>query len=441
MNETDHSKKTYNIKKKFSIRTFGCQMNVYDSERISEIMKGCGYEPEQDVEKTDILIINTCSVREKPRNRVISVIENVRSRNSGVKIVITGCVAQLEGEELFIDGADVIAGPDWYEELPSMLSRNELTGERISWLDQGDPRFLANNSEKFQVSAFIPIQKGCDNYCAYCVVPAARGPERSRPVEEIIKEVKHVIEKGTSEVFLLGQNVNSWKGEGGFAGLISEISSIDGVKRIRFTTSHPADISPELIKAFGNNEKLMPWLHLPLQSGSDRILDAMKRKYHMDHYYNIVKNIRAIRSDIALTTDIIVGFPGETEDDFRMTFDAVSTIGYEGMFSFKYSSRPDTAAALMPDHISEEIKGRRLTELQNMFEAKLPSLLQKYCGKSIEVLVDGPSLRDPLVARGRTPQNHVINFITGSEPQGLTGRIISCAVKEVRTHTLFGQAE
>ncbi|MBN2724075.1 MAG: tRNA (N6-isopentenyl adenosine(37)-C2)-methylthiotransferase MiaB [Deltaproteobacteria bacterium] len=439
MNKKKSDEEVYNEKEKFSIRTFGCQMNVYDSDRISEILSENGYEKSDNAENADVLVINTCSVREKPRNRVISVIENVRSKNPGVKVVVTGCVAQLEGESLFENGADFVVGPDWYESIPVLLSGAGNSGSQASMLEQGDENFLTARGPSAGVSAFVPIQKGCDNFCAYCVVPAARGPERSRSEHDILREVHHFIECGAREIYLLGQNVNSWKGNGGFAALLKKICLIPELKRLRFTTSHPADISDELIDAFGSIPQLMPWFHLPMQSGSNRILDLMGRKYDLEHYFSMVKKLRDSRSDIVFTTDIIVGFPGETEEDFIQTVDAVEKVGFEGMFSFMYSVRPDTRAEKMPDHISHEIKAERLKRLQNSFEETLPERLGKYTGTVQEVLVEGESLRDSSAAKGRIPHNHVVNFTLSKPVNSLIGKIVNVKINEVRTHTLYGE--
>jgi tRNA-2-methylthio-N6-dimethylallyladenosine synthase len=418
-------------------------MNVYDSDRIKEIMEKNHYQLSTTLEETGVYIINTCSVREKPRERVIAAIKQAKAKNPKLKVIIAGCVAQLEGDSLLKEGADLVVGPDWYEKIPIAL--NSFGQADFNPIYDGfivdNPKFLSADPIKSGVSAFLPIQKGCDNFCTYCVVPLARGPERSRPLNEIIEEVKIEIDRGAKEIFLLGQNVNSYKGEGGFANLLEEITKVDGVKRVRFTTSHPKDLSSDLIEVMARNPIVMPWLHLPVQAGSDSVLKRMGRKYDRDYYLDLVKRIKNKIPQISLTTDMIIGFPGESEDDFQETLTLMDKVGYEGVYSFKYSKRPGTAAMKLDGHLPEEVKGDRLTRLQALHEAGLPKLLERYVGITTTVLVEGTSRRNPNEAKGRIPQNHVINFqLSGNKtPQSMVGDLVEVEISEVRSHTLYGK--
>jgi tRNA-2-methylthio-N6-dimethylallyladenosine synthase len=426
---------------KFAIKTFGCQMNVYDSERIIEILQNSGYILNDDPVKSEIYIINTCSVREKPRQRVVNLLNNIKSRNKKVIKIVCGCVAQLEGGILLKNGANLIIGPDWYSDFPEIIKNYLDTGKDKIYTDRiiDDYNFLIAQPGESGVSAFVPIQKGCDNWCTYCVVPAARGPEKSRPQNLIIDEVNNFVSAGAKEIYLLGQNVNSYKVEGGFSGLLEKIAQISGVQRIRFTTSHPKDLSPQLIETIRNVPQIMPWFHLPVQSGSNEILKLMNRGYTNNQYRNLIESLRKAVPDIAITTDIIVGFPYESERDFEDTYKLVNDVRYEGVFSFKYSERPNTKAEKM-EQISENIKSERLKKLQNLYENQLPETLKKYVGNIYKVLVEGVSLRNKKEAKGRIPQNHIVNFQLPPDikPDDLVGRIVDVKITEVRTHTLYG---
>lgn len=431
---------------RFSIRTFGCQMNVYDSDRIRDILQAAGHEPAAEPgEVGDLFVLNTCSVREKPRQKVLSVIAQARAANPRVIVVVAGCVAQLEPEALLDVGADVVVGPDRYPGLPELVTSARREGPaRLTGADEV-PSFLMASpdtmSERGSVSCFVPIQKGCDNWCAFCVVPAARGREHTRPLREILEECRRFLDAGARELFLLGQNVNSVKLPGGFPGLLEAVAALPGVLRVRFTTSHPRDCSPELARAMGTLPAVMPWLHLPVQSGSDRILESMGRGYTRAHYLGLIDTFRREVPGIAFTTDVIVGFPGETDADFEDTVELVSRVGYEGMYSFMYSPRPGTRAATYPDPVPGPVAAARLNRLQGLHEAQVPRLLARYVGETAEVLVEGASARDPFHASGRNPQNVVVNFELPDklEPAALRGTLARVLVTEVRTHTLFGR--
>ena len=435
-------------------------MNVYDSDRIRDILLAAGMDCADGPDGAagaafDVLLLNTCSVREKPRQKVVSAISQARAINRKVVVVVAGCVAQLEPETLVGIGADVVVGPDHYPELPTLLENvtrareagaADLRKVRITGADEV-PSFLMANpdtmSERGAVSCFVPIQKGCDNWCAFCVVPAARGREITRPLPEILEECRRFLAGGARELFLLGQNVNSVQLPGGFPGLLEAVSSLPDVLRVRFTTSHPRDCSPELAQAMARLPGVMPWLHLPVQSGSTRILSSMGRGYSREHYLGLIDLFRREVPGIAFTTDVIVGFPGETEADFEDTVALVERVGFEGMYSFIYSPRPGTRAATLPDPVPHEVAAARLNRLQGLHEAQVPQLLERYRDLTVEVLVEGASARDPGHASGRNPQNHVVNFELpdGVEVARLRGRVVPVRVLEVRTHTLFGRMD
>lgn len=429
---------------RFSIRTFGCQMNVYDSDRIRDILMNNGHLPVVDAHEADVLILNTCSVREKPHQKVISAIAQAKAAFPRVRILITGCVAQLEPTILIQAGADWVVGPDHYPRLPEILRADPNT----VYVDRADevPSFLMAHPETMQekgsVSCFVPIQKGCNNWCAFCVVPAARGPEVSRPLDEILEECRRFLDAGARELFLLGQNVNSVRLPSGFAGLLTRVATLQGVYRVRFTTSHPRDCSPELARVMGSVPAVMPWLHLPIQSGSTRILHAMNRGYTQEHYLNLITLFRREVPEIAFTTDIIVGFPGETNADFEDTLDLVEKVGYEGIYSFVFSPRPGTQAASMPDPVPRDVAAARLEQLQRLHETRLPQILAaRYLNRTVEVLVEGASVRNAHHASGRIPQNHVVNFEIPQhhDVNSLRGQRVSVYITDVRTHTLFGR--
>jgi tRNA-2-methylthio-N6-dimethylallyladenosine synthase len=422
-------------------------MNVYDSARIKEMMLTEDHQFVDKIEQADIYIVNTCSVRDKPRQRVINHIKHAKNINPRLKVIITGCVAQIEGDSLFSEGADFVIGPDWYKELPALANQTDKESlNRDHFLRTGfkvdNPEFLQANPLRTGVSAFIPIQKGCNNFCAYCVVPYGRGPERSRPVDEILKEISVYAEKGVKEIFLLGQNVNSYHyKEVTFYDLLGKIAALFGVERIRFTTSHPKDLSEQLISTMASTPKLMPWFHLPLQSGSNRILKLMHRNYNREHYLELVHELRRQIENISLTTDVIVGFPGESEEDFGETYSLVEQVGYDGMFSFKFSVRQGTAAEKMENHLPEQIKKDRLVRLQTMFENQISTNLERFSGKICKVLVEGKSRRSRDEAKGRIPQNIFVNFKLNGDlvPSELVNQIVDVKILEVRTHTLYGQ--
>ncbi len=420
-------------------------MNVYDSERMAEMLDRMGFERTPDPRQADLYVVNTCSVREKPRNRVVSASRHVRGVNPDAKILITGCVAQLEGQSLMEEAwADGVMGTEMYHVFPDVV-QDVMKGRTVVATDTQDVSgytFVKAAPRPQGIVRYVTIQKGCDNFCAYCVVPYARGPEVSREVSEIIEESQSLVQSGAREIWLLGQNVNSYRGGLTFPELLYEVAQIPGLERVRFTTSHPKDLSDELIDVMASTPGVCPWIHLPLQSGANHVLDLMGRGYTREHYLGLVAALRDAIPDISITTDVIVGFPGETEKDFLDTYSLVEEVGYEGMYSFKYSVRPGTRAETMPGHLPEHVKQDRLQRLQSMHESMLPDILErKYLGTVQKVLVEGPSVRNGEEARGRTPTAHVVNFsLPGRRtPEDLVGMVLDVEITEIRSHTLYGR--
>ena len=391
--------------KKIYIKTYGCQMNVYDSERMYELMQPHGYMITNNYNDADLVILNTCHIREKAAEKIYSELGriapyklNMVKRGKKLNIVIAGCVAQAEGKEIIKRQpmVDVVVGPQTYHRLPELLNTVTTSSGRVV-----DTEFPVENKfdelNKVRINnnavAFLSIQEGCDKFCSFCVVPYTRGSEYSRPVNDIIIEAKNLIKHGAKEICLLGQNVNAYHGEHNgktrsLDKLIKEIANLDGIKRIRYMTSHPADMCDDLIKVHGDVEFLMPYLHLPVQSGDNLLLKAMNRKYSVKDYLIIIEKLRSIRTDIAFSSDFIVGFPGETEQAFKNTIKLVETVNYAQAYSFKYSRRPGTPGSIMRGQVSEQIKIERLSELQDILNHQQLEYNRSYIGKSFEVLFE-----------------------------------------------------
>ncbi len=381
------------VPKTFRIKSFGCQMNVYDGERMAELLGANGMIAAPDSADADLVVLNTCHIREKAAEKAYSDVGRLR-REDGSKplIALAGCVAQAEGSEARRRAPmiDMVVGPQAYHRLPEMVAQT-LRGEQpidtdmpaISKFDAFPRRRRANPS------AFLTVQEGCDKFCTYCVVPYTRGAEISRPWADIVTEAHQLVESGAREIVLLGQNVNAWSdGDRGLAELIRELDAIDGLERIRYTTSHPADMTDALIAAHGELPKLMPYLHLPVQSGSNRILKAMNRSHTVETYLATLDKVRAVRPDIALSGDFIVGFPGETEEDFTATLNLVDEVGYASAYSFKYSPRPGTPAATMEDQISPDVMDERLQRLQARITEHQVAFNRLRIGKETEILIE-----------------------------------------------------
>ncbi len=392
--------------KKLHIKTYGCQMNVYDSDRMQDLMQAVGYEISNDVDDVDMVIINTCHIREKASEKLFSDLGRIRpfkekkqQQGKQMIVAVAGCVAQAEGEEIFKRSkiVDIIVGPESYQTLPDLVGkviRDQKKQINLDFVANEKFDLLPQSKSNNSASAFITIQEGCDKFCTFCVVPYTRGSEYSREIEKIIIDVKNAVNNGAKEIYFLGQNVNAYHGldENGsinnLAKLIDEASKINGVERIRYTTSHPKDMDDDLINIHGDNQKLMPFLHLPIQSGSNSVLKAMNRKHSRQDYFKIIEKLRKSRPDIGLSSDFIVGFPGETDKDFEDTIDLVRQIGFSQCYSFKYSMRPGTPASEAEKQVPENIKDQRLAILQKLLTEQQIEFNKKLENKQMAVLFE-----------------------------------------------------
>ena len=438
-------------KPKVFIKTFGCQMNVYDSDKMVDVLHAAaGYEPTTDVEQADLILFNTCSVREKAEDKVFSDLGRVKHLKArGVLIGVGGCVASQEGAAIVARApyVDLVFGPQTLHRLPEMLARRR--SEARAQVDIAFPEI-----EKFDhlpparvtgATAFVSIMEGCSKYCSYCVVPYTRGEEVSRPFEDVLEEIAGLAARGVREVTLLGQNVNAYLGAMGetseradFALLLECVAEIEGIARIRYTTSHPKEFTPRLIEAHARIATLAAHVHLPVQHGSDRILSAMKRGYTSLEYRSIVRKLRAARPGIAISSDFIVGFPGETAEDFERTMALVADIGFDHSFSFLYSPRPGTPAASLVDDTPPAEKQARLLRLQAAIEASGNAIGASRVGSMQRVLVEGASRKDAAELMGRTECNRVVNF--AGDPENI-GRMADVLITEVRGHSLRARLE
>ena len=448
--------------KQFHITTFGCQMNVHDSQWLARSLEGLGWEHGTEVD-AGVLVLNTCSVREKPEQKVYSHLGRLRDlwlRNPELLVAVGGCVAQQVGEAFVarFPYVRLVFGPDGLPMVPDALARlTREPGLRLSLLDFTESfpeREAALPGQNVQRQAYVTIMQGCDNFCAYCIVPLTRGRQRSRSSGSILDECRGLVDRGVREITLLGQNVNSYgldskgagtAGEPGFPALLEAIASLPGLRRLRFTTSHPKDLSPATIDAFGRHPNLCPHLHLPLQSGSDAVLRAMGRKYTLGRYLDLVEGLRRARPEIALTTDLIVGFPGETDRDFQHTLDAMRHVGFASSFSFVYSDRPGTRAANMDGKLDREVKAERLRELQDVQAELSEQWLRGMVGGRVEVLVEGESKKtseDLPSCRGRDEFGQTVNFpVTSGVPRDLIGSVVPVRIREAKKHSLWGCME
>jgi len=435
------------VKKKAFVKTYGCQMNVYDSQRMGEALVSDGYELTEKPDNADLILLNTCHIREKAAEKIYSELgryKKLKANKPSLKIGVTGCVAQAEGKEIIKRQplVDLVVGPQAYHRLPKMLQSLSEGKRSIDIEFPTEDKFLhlpKMHVTKLPPAAFLTVQEGCDKFCAFCVVPYTRGAEVSRSPKHLIAEAQGLVEKGVVEITLLGQNVNGYLFENvadgwDLARLISELAKIPDLKRIRFTTSHPNDMSDSLINIFGNEEKLMPYLHLPVQSGSDKILKAMNRRHSVDKYLNILSRVRKARPDIALSGDFIVGFPGETDSDFHDTLDLCNEVGYAQAYSFKYSSRPGTPAAEL-EEIEEEKKSERLLSLQSLLTLHQKNFQKRMIGNEYPVLIEKKGKEIDQVV-GRSPYLQPV-FIKGSID--LLGKIVPVEMKSYRTNSLEGE--
>ena len=382
------------------IKTFGCQMNMYDSSRMLDTLTVLGYQETDKPEHADILLLNTCHIREKASEKLFSEIGRMKEikekraqKGGSTLLIVTGCVVQADGEELLkrAHAVDIALGPQNYHRLPELITKYNRKKGRIVIADfPAEMKFdYLPAIQKANVSAFLAVQEGCDHFCSYCVVPYTRGCEYSRSANEILSEAKQLVSCGAKEIMLLGQNVNGWHGEGAkdLGDIIRMIADIDGLERIRYTTSYPSEMTDNIITAHRDVSKLMPYIHLPIQSGSNAILKAMNRQYDRKQYLDIIDRFRAVRPDIAISSDFIVGFPGESEKDFEQTMDIVRQVQYASSFSFKYSSRPGTPASLMKNQIEEQVKTERLMKLQELLLSQQKQFNLNTIGKTLDILL------------------------------------------------------
>ena len=451
--------------KKAYLHTIGCQMNVYDSEQIAMQLATVGYERIATMDGADLIMVNTCAVRAKAEQKAFSFLgrlAKMKRYNTGLIIGVAGCVAQQEGRRILdrMPAIDLVIGTQAVDRLPHLVRQIETRRCRIVDVDMAEvpevPESLVGLHEPSQVSKFVTIMRGCDNYCTYCVVPYVRGMEMSRQPEGIIREIRALVENGVKEVTLLGQNVNSYGKKQelcSFAELLAMINEVEGLLRIRFTTSHPKDLGPDLIMAFKNIPKLCSHIHLPVQSGSNKILKRMNRNYTREQYLDKVAELRDTCSQIAITSDIIVGFPGEQESDFEQTLQLVKTVEFDGLFAFQYSDRPPASAVKLPDKISTSIIRRRLHVILDVQEQLTRSQNKQLVGSTQWVLTDGLSKKEAagnpagsaqaLQWTGRTSTNKIVNFqvdeSTADNPN-LTGKMVGVHIDKGYSHSLSGRA-
>jgi tRNA-2-methylthio-N6-dimethylallyladenosine synthase len=445
MSETAASKRLY-------IKTYGCQMNVYDSERMADVLRPLGYALADAPEGADLVVLNTCHIREKAAEKVYSELGRIRTLRDEkaaagggrMTVAVAGCVAQAEGAEIMNRApvVDLVVGPQAYHQLPELIARaSRAKGERLAADFAPEEKFDALPAARRVdgPAAFLTVQEGCDKFCTFCVVPYTRGAEYSRPAAAILDEAQRLADQGVREVTLLGQNVNAYAGEGeggpwSLARLVRRLAEIDGLDRIRYTTSHPRDMADDLIAAHGEVEALMPYLHLPVQAGSDKVLRAMNRAHTAESYLRLVERIRAARPDIALSGDLIVGFPGESDADFEATLELVREVGYAACFSFKYSRRPGTPAAAMPRQVAEEVKAERLSRLQTLLDEQQHAFNAATVGRTVPVLFERDGKKPGQVV-GRSPYLQAV-WVEG--PASLKGQIVPVRIEASARNSLAG---
>lgn len=436
-------------KRHFAIRTYGCQMNDHESEILKNLLKDAGHVEAPSEEEADLILFNTCAVRAKAEQKVYSELGKLRplkAERPDLLLAVGGCMAQSEGRKIFSHApfVDIVFGTKTLHKVAQMIERVAEDKKRLASTSMEEN---AQEVEAFYshakgdgLKAFVTVMQGCDNFCSYCIVPHVRGREISRPSADIVEEIKRLAEGGIREVTLLGQNVNSYGLKGGdgadFPSLVRRVAAIEGILRIRFTTSHPKDLSEELIALFAQEEKLMPHLHLPVQSGSDEILKAMNRGYDTAHYLGLVEKIRRVAPKIALTSDMIVGFPGETDEDFAATLKIMEEVRFDNLFSFKYSPRSHTAAQKLSGQVAEKVKDQRLAELQSMQKEHTLARNRQWLGEVRPVMCEGPSKAGKGQLMGRTPENKIVNF---TRPEAGPGEVVNLTVVEAYVNSLIGR--
>lgn len=437
------------VERSFFIMTFGCQMNEHDSLKIAALMEAEGYSSVEGPERAECIILNTCSVRQKPQQKLYSALGRLRrlkAKRPSLVIGVGGCVAQQEGVRLLerVPHLDFVFGTHHIHEVPDMVrTAREGHGRTCEVSFERDVKSLhyCPGPRKREVSSYVTIMQGCNNFCSFCVVPYVRGREQSRPPEEILAEVEDLAARGVREVTLLGQNVNSYGSDNpgcpSFPELLRLLHAVEGIWRIRFTTSHPKDLSTELMEAVATLDKVCEHIHLPVQSGSSRVLASMNRGYTREEYLEKVVAIRGRVPGIAMTTDVIVGFPGESEEDLQQTLSLLEAVRFDGIYSFKYSSRPMTRASALPDDLSERIKGDRLMRVQRLQEKITESILMGCVGGNEEILVEGPSLRGSGQLMGRTRTHRIVHAL--GDGDSLRGKLINVRIERSLKHSLWGR--
>jgi tRNA-2-methylthio-N6-dimethylallyladenosine synthase len=436
------------LAKKLYIKTYGCQMNVYDSARMADVLAPLGYAPSATAEDADMVILNTCHIREKAAEKVYSELGRLRplktrkrERGEPLILAVAGCVAQAEGAEILARApfVDIVLGPQTYHRLPEMVARAARAGSQVldtEFPAEGKFDFLPEAAAPQGVCAFLSVQEGCDKFCTFCVVPYTRGAEFSRPTADVVAEARRLVAQGAREITLLGQNVNAWRGgAGGFGGLLRSLAAIAGLERLRYTTSHPLDVDDALIAAHRELPTLMPFLHLPVQSGSDALLAAMNRRHRADDYRRIIARLRAARPDIAFSSDFIVGFPGESDKDFALTLALIREIGFAQAFSFKYSKRPGTPAAALPDQVPEAVKAERLAALQALLAEQQRQFNAAALGREMAVLFEKRGRHQGQLT-GRSPY---LQAVHAAAPDALIGTVATVRITALRPNSLAGE--
>jgi tRNA-2-methylthio-N6-dimethylallyladenosine synthase len=445
-------------RKRLFIKTYGCQMNVYDSERMRDILTPLGYEQSETPDGADLVILNTCHIREKAAEKVYSELGRLKplkqakaDEDSSMTIAVAGCVAQAEGAEIQKRApvVDLVVGPQTYHKLPELIANvHRQSGDALDTEFEVEDKFDVLAEPERQVdgyTAFVTVQEGCDKFCTFCVVPYTRGAEWSRPVDQVVAEVRALAAKGVREVTLLGQNVNAYHGDApsgdevgdtwGLGQLVRHLALIGGIERIRFTTSHPKDMDEDLLQAFADTPKLMPYFHLPVQAGSDRILKAMNRKHTAEEYITIIDRLREARPDIAISGDMIVGFPGETDEDFEATMNLVRQVNYGSCFSFKYSRRPGTPGAAMAGQVDEAVKTERLARLQDLLNTQQIEFNRSMIGKTLPVLFEKAGRNEGQLS-GRSPYLQAVHC---DGPASLIGQIAEVEILDASRNALSGR--
>lgn len=436
--------------KKAYVKSYGCQMNAYDSGRMADLLGERGYASTEDVEEADVVILNTCHIREKAADKVYSELGRLRvlkaqraTQGRDTRVVVAGCVAQAEGREILTRSpvVDVVVGPQNYHRLPDLLTRSDTSRVVDTEFPTEDKFKHLPSRRSAAVSSFLTVQEGCDKFCAFCVVPYTRGSEVSRSVAVILDEAGELLRRGAREITLIGQNVNAYHGEApdgstaDLAGLMRALAALPGLLRLRYTTSHPNDMDEALIRAHGEIAQAMPYLHLPVQSGSTRVLRAMNRKHTSDTYRRLIERVRQVRPDIALSSDFIVGFPGETDADFEETMRLVAEIGFASAYSFKYSTRPGTPAAEREDAVPDAVKSERLANLQALLDAQRHAFNASFVTQVVDVLVEKAG-RHPGQVAGKTPHLLTVQF---DAPLSAIGTVVPVRIVRAGSNSLFGE--